>query len=58
MCLYMYVHGIPNDSLKCYKTLLWVSSVTLGLGLTASIIFIVVQAIILVDFAHAWAENW
>lgn len=34
------------------------SQITVALGLTASIIFIVVQAIILVDFAHSWAENW
>ena len=35
-----------------------VAIVTLALGLAASIIFIVVQIVILVDFAHGWAENW
>ncbi|XP_064391329.1 serine incorporator 2-like isoform X2 [Halichondria panicea] len=34
------------------------SQVSLGIGLFASIIFIVVQVVILVDFAHSWAENW
>ncbi len=32
--------------------------VSVAFGLIASIIFIVVQIIILVDFAHSWAENW
>ena len=32
--------------------------VSLGLGLTASILFIVIQIVILVDFAHTWAESW
>ena len=33
-------------------------TVSVAFGLSASIIFIVVQIIILVDFAHSWAENW
>ena len=32
--------------------------VSVAFGLIASIIFIVVQIVILVDFAHNWAENW
>lgn len=34
------------------------SQVSVAFGLSASIIFIVVQIVILVDFAHGWAENW
>lgn len=33
-------------------------AVSVAFGLSASIIFIVVQIVILVDFAHGWAENW
>ena len=33
-------------------------TVSVAFGLIASIIFIVVQIVILVDFAHSWAENW
>ena len=33
-------------------------AVSVAFGLTASIIFIVVQIVVLVDFAHSWAENW
>ena len=33
-------------------------AVSVAFGLSASIIFIIVQIVILVDFAHGWAENW
>ena len=33
-------------------------AVSVAFGLIASIIFIVVQIGILVDFAHNWAEKW
>lgn len=32
--------------------------VSVALGLAASIMFIVIQIVILVDFSHRWAENW
>lgn len=34
------------------------SRISLALGLTAAIFFIVIQIVLLVDFAHSWAENW
>lgn len=40
---------IPNDS---FATLwMWV-------GLIGGIVFILVQLVLLVDFAHSWAETW
>lgn len=39
----------------CYD---YTCTVSVAFGLIASIIFIVVQIVILVDFAHSWAENW
>ena len=32
--------------------------VVMGIGLVGSVMFIVLQIIFLVDFAHSWAENW
>jgi len=28
------------------------------IGLMGSILFIILQIVFLVDFAHSWAENW
>lgn len=44
------MHGFSESAPFCI--------VSLALGLAAAIVFIVIQIILLVDFAHGWAENW
>lgn len=34
------------------------SRVSLALGLAAAVLFIAIQIVLLVDFAHSWAESW
>lgn len=58
---FVFSQGTFYDVLVC----VWLCHVTshnytvsVAFGLIASIIFIVVQIVILVDFAHSWAENW
>jgi len=33
-------------------------NIILGFGLAGSILFILIQVVLLVDFAHTWAETW
>ena len=47
---------MSSDLMMC--SLSFFFPVAMGIGLAASIIFIVLQIIFLVDFAHSWAENW
>lgn len=58
---FYFSRGICKSNSTCFNCVEYVSShsvASLGLGLAASVVFIVIQIILLVDFAHSWADAW
>ena len=53
-----HTHSHISPSLPPTASTFSPSTAILGIGLTGSFIFILVQVILLVDFAHTWAETW
>lgn len=45
-------------SLSKYSVLFFLPSAWMVIGMIGAFLFILIQLILLVDFAHSWNENW